>query len=270
MSNTVLLIGCGNMGFAMLKGWLDADPALTAWVVEPLDQLRSRADGVGARAVADPQDLPQDLRPDLIFLAVKPQVMGDVVPSYADFAGGPATFVSVAAGTTIGTLAAMLPGPTPIIRCMPNTPSAIGAGMMVCCANDITSEGAKEMTSRLLAASGLVDWIDDEALMDAVTALSGSGPAYVFHMIECMAAAGTDLGLPPELADRMAMQTVMGAGRLAAEAADPPGTLREQVTSPGGTTAAALGVLMGEDRLKVLMHDALRAARDRGAELAKG
>lgn len=270
MSNTVLLIGCGNMGFAMLKGWRVADPSLTAWVVEPADALRSRAAEVGANAVAGPGELPQGLQPDLIFLAVKPQVMGDVVPVYASFAGGPATFVSVAAGTTINTLADMLPGPTPIIRCMPNTPSAIGAGMMVCCANAMTEQPAKDAATRLLAASGLVDWIDDEALMDAVTALSGSGPAYVFHMIECMAAAGADLGLPSDLAARMAMQTVMGAGQLAAQASDPPGTLREQVTSPGGTTAAALGVLMGDHRLQTLMTEALTAARDRGAELGKG
>lgn len=270
MSHTVLLIGCGNMGYAMLKGWLAADPTLAAWVVEPADALRTRASDAGAQAVAAPQGLPSDLSPELIFLAVKPQVMADVVPAYADYAGGPATFVSVAAGTTITTLASMLPGPTPIIRCMPNTPAAIGDGMMVCCANGLTEQSAKDVTTRLLAASGLVDWIDDEALMDAVTALSGSGPAYVFHMIECMAAAGADLGLPPDLAARMAMQTVMGAGRLAAQASDPPGTLREQVTSPGGTTAAALDVLMGEDKLKMLMAKALTAARDRGAELAKG
>lgn len=269
MSNTVLLIGAGNMGYAMLKGWMASDPGLNAHVVEPSDPLRTRAADTGAAAVARPDDLPQDLTPDLIFLAVKPQVMDKVVPAYADFAGGPATFLSVAAGTTMATLSAMLPGPTPLIRCMPNTPAAIGAGMMVCCANDLTSDAAKDMATHLLSTSGAVDWIGNEALMDAVTALSGSGPAYVFHMIECMAKAGAELGLPEDLAARMAMQTVMGAGRLAAEASDPPGTLREQVTSPGGTTAAALGVLMGEKRLQSLMTDALTAARDRGVELGK-
>lgn len=270
MSESVLLIGCGNMGFAMLKGWRAADPELAVHVVEPTDELRVRAARVGADAVALRSDLPADLRPDLVVLAVKPQVMGAVVPAYADLAGGGSTFVSVAAGTTIATLAAMLPGPTPIIRCMPNTPAAIGHGMMVCCANDATSAKARELTTRLMATSGIVDWIEDEALMDAVTALSGSGPAYVFHMIECLAAAGVRVGLPEPLAARMAMQTVMGAGRLAAEADTPPGTLRENVTSPGGTTAAALGVLMGDARLENLMSEAVTAARDRGAELAKG
>ena len=153
---------------------------------------------------------------------------------------------------------------------MPNTPSAIGHGMMVCCANGATSEDARALTTHLMKSSGLVDWIEDEALMDAVTALSGSGPAYIFHMIECMTAAGVAVGLPEDLAGRMAMQTVMGAGRLAAEAPDPPGQLRKNVTSPGGTTAAALNVLMGDDRLKDLMTEAVTAARDRGAELAAG
>lgn len=270
MTNTILLVGCGNMGFAMLKGWLGADPLLDAHVVEPNETLRARARSAGAQAVTAATDLPSDLAPDLIFLAVKPQVMGDVVPAYAGFAGGSATFVSVAAGTTMATLAAMLPGPTPILRCMPNTPAAIGVGMMVCCANDHTGQPARDLASRLLGAAGLVDWIEDEALMDAVTAVSGSGPAYIFHFIECLSAAGVDMGLPAPLAAKMAMQTVMGAGRLAAEASDPPGTLREQVTSPGGTTAAALGVLMGEDRLKTLVRDAVTAARDRGAELSRG
>ncbi len=270
MSDTILLIGCGNMGYAMLKGWLEADPGLAAHVVEPSDALRARAAEAGATAVASASELPSDFAPDLIFLAVKPQVMADVVPAYARFAGGPSTFVSVAAGTTIETLAGMLPGATPIIRCMPNTPAAIGQGMMVCCANGHVEESSKSLTTRLLQSSGLVDWIDDEALMDAVTAVSGSGPAYVFHMIECLTRAAVQVGLPEDLGARMAMQTVMGAGQYAASADTPPGTLREQVTSPGGTTAAALGVLMDEDGLQPLMTKAVTAARDRGRELAKG
>ncbi|MEM7213671.1 MAG: pyrroline-5-carboxylate reductase, partial [Pseudomonadota bacterium] len=154
------------------------------------------------------------------------------------------------------------------IRCMPNTPAAIGAGMMVCCANEHTGDAARALSSKLLAASGIVEWIEDEALMDAVTAVSGSGPAYVFHLIETLGKAGAELGLPPELAAKMAMQTVMGAGKLASEVETPPGTLREQVTSPGGTTAAALNVLM--EGLQPLMTRAVTAARDRGVELGKG
>ena len=270
MTSTVLLVGCGNMGYAMLRGWIAADDALAAHVVEPDERLCQRARAAGARAVPSEGDLPGDLAPDLIFLAVKPQVMAEIVPAYARFAGGPASFVSIAAGTTIATLSRLLPGPTPIIRCMPNPPAAIGAGMMVCVANDRTEADARELATRLLSASGLVDWIEDEALMDAVTAISGSGPAYVFHFIECLTVAGVELGLPEPLAAKMAMQTVMGAGRLASQADDPPGRLREQVTSPGGTTAAALGVFMDEDRLKRLVAEAATAARDRGAELSRG
>lgn len=268
MAHSVLLVGCGNMGFAMLQGWLAQDPSLEAHVVEPADALRSRAESVGAKAVASRAELPAGLTPDLTFLAVKPQVMGDVVPDYADLAGGKTTFLSVAAGTMMASLEAMLPGDTPLIRCMPNTPAAIGAGMMVCCANEHTGEDAKTLSSKLLAASGIVEWIEDEALMDAVTAVSGSGPAYVFHLIETLGKAGAELGLPEDLAARMAMQTVMGAGKLASEVETPPGKLREQVTSPGGTTAAALNVLM--EGLQPLMTKAVTAARDRGVELGKG
>ncbi len=268
MAHSVLLVGCGNMGFAMLKGWLADDPSLQAHVVEPADALRQRAAEVGAQAVASVADLPEGLTPDLTFLAVKPQVMSSVVPDYAHLAGGKTTFLSVAAGTMMDSLAAMLPGATPLIRCMPNTPAAIGAGMMGCCANEHTSDAAKALSTKLLASSGKVEWIEDEALMDAVTALSGSGPAYVFHLIETMGKAGAELGLPADLAAKMAMQTVMGAGKLASEVETPPGTLREQVTSPGGTTAAALNVLM--QGLQPLVTEAITAARDRGVELGKG
>ena len=268
--NTVLLVGCGNMGHAMLKGWIASDRALAVHVVEPAEALRERAEGVGASAVGDAGDLPAELRPDLVFLAVKPQVMAEVVPAYRRFAGGAPCFVSIAAGTTIATLARLLPGPTPIIRCMPNTPAAIGAGMMVCCANERVRGTARDLAQALLATSGRVDWIEDEGLMDAVTAVSGSGPAYVFHFIECLTAAGVSLGLPEALAERMAVQTALGASRLAAEAGDAPGRLREQVTSPGGTTAAALSVLMGDERMQRLVAEAVTAARDRGAELARG
>ncbi len=266
----LVLVGCGNMGFAMLKGWLSSAPAPDVHVVEPNEALRVRAAEAGANAVGDPEELAAELAPDLIVLAVKPQVMRDVVPSYVRFAGGPAVFVSIAAGTTIATLGEMLPGPTPIIRCMPNTPAAIGHGMLVCCANDHVPHDKRSLTDALLAHSGMVDWIDNEELMDAVTALSGSGPAYVFHLIECLADAGAGVGLPPELAGRMAMQTVMGAGRLAAQSGVEPGILRSQVTSPGGTTAAALGVMMKDERLAELMREAVVAARDRGKELSAG
>ncbi|MEM1299624.1 MAG: pyrroline-5-carboxylate reductase [Pseudomonadota bacterium] len=269
MTDQVVLVGCGNMGRAMLAGWLGSASDTRLHVVEPSGEMRQRAIDIGADAVESLDHLPADLKPDLVFLAVKPQVMAEVVPAYGAWAGGGTTFVSVAAGTTIATLAAMLPGATPIIRCMPNTPSAIGSGMLVCVANAHTATEARDLTTAMLRTSGEVDWIEDEALMDAVTAVSGSGPAYVFHMVECLAAAGEKVGLPADLAMRMAKQTVMGAGRLAAESDTPPGTLRQQVTSPGGTTAAGLSVLMAEPGLQALMTGTVEAARDRGRELGK-
>lgn len=267
MSETVLLVGCGNMGRAMLEGWLAARPSLAAYVVEPAEALRDRASSLGATVVANPQDLPDELAPDLIFLAVKPQVMPSVLPDYARFAGS--TFVSIAAGTTVATLWAGLGAGAAVIRCMPNTPAAIGAGMMVCWGTDNVTDAAKALSDDLLAASGKVAWIKDEALMDAVTAVSGSGPAYIFHFIEALTAAAIKAGLPEDLSQTLAMQTVMGAGRLAAESDTPPGTLREQVTSPGGTTAAGLAVLRETGALEALLVETVEAARARGEELGK-
>jgi pyrroline-5-carboxylate reductase len=256
------------MGFAMLQGWLGrGDSAFH--VVEPDDNLRGRAEKAGATVWAAADDLPGDLEPELVFLAVKPQMMGDVAPLYRRFAGGPATFVSVAAGVTIASLAALLSDSTPIIRCMPNTPAAIGQGMMVLTANKLAGEDAKRLATELLASSGDTAWIDDDGLMDAVTAISGSGPAYVFHFIECLTEAAIRLGLPEELAGRLALKTVAGAGALAEQSDAAPAKLREQVTSPGGTTAAALGVLMGDRALEKLIVEAATAARDRGVELGK-
>lgn len=262
----VLLVGCGNMGFAMARGWLSAGGTRVS-VVEPDTALAARATAAGADVVAGPEAVADT--PDLIFLAVKPQVMAEVAPAYARFAGGPVTFVSVAAGVTVASLSGWLPGPTPIIRTMPNTPAAIGQGMLVSFANRHVTEAARTLVDTLLSASGETAWIADEGLMDAVTAISGSGPAYVFHVIECLAAAGETLGLAPELALQLARQTMAGAGALARDADKPPAQLRREVTSPGGTTAAALGVLMAEDGLAPLFARAARAARDRGAELGR-
>ncbi|MEX2520141.1 MAG: pyrroline-5-carboxylate reductase [Paracoccaceae bacterium] len=268
MAETVLLVGCGNMGRAMLAGWLASRKELRAWVVEPNDELRAHAAALGAEAVDAAAALPKSLAPDLVVLAVKPQVMPAVLPDYARFSG--ATFLSVAAGTTVATLRAGLGRMAAVIRSIPNTPAAIGAGMIVCYPTPEVDASARALASGLLSASGEVAWIEDEALMDAVTAVSGSGPAYVFHMIETMAAAGVAAGLPEALSGRLALQTVMGAARLAAESGVAPGKLREQVTSPNGTTAAALAVLMGEGGLQGLMTRAVAAAKARGEELGRG
>lgn len=268
MAEVVLLVGCGNMGRAMLKGWMADRPALSVFVVEPAEGLRAMAAALGAVTAAEARDLPQGLAPDLVILAVKPQVMPNVLGDYAGMTG--ATFVSIAAGTTVATLRAGLWAAAPVIRAMPNTPAAIGAGMTVCYATEEVAAAARTLTGSLISAIGEVAWIEDEGLMDAVTAVSGSGPGYVFHFIEALTEAGVAAGLPPDLAARMAIQTVMGAGRLAAESDSPPGVLREQVTSPGGTTAAGLSVLRDSGRLQALLTETVEAARARGEELGRG
>lgn len=271
MSVLVVLAGCGNMGFAMLSGWLKSGRLQPAevLVVEPNEALRDRAEALGAGVIAKIGDIKSDIAPKLVIFAVKPQAMRDVVPAYARFAGGGGgtAFLSIAAGTGIKVFEDMLGTGVPVIRCMPNTPAAIGKGMMVTFYNPHVTKETQQFVAELLAASGEVARIDDEALMDAVTAVSGSGPAYVFHFIECLTAAGIAAGLPDETARLLAMQTVHGAAALAAESDETPGRLREQVTSPNGTTAAALDVLMGGDRLKTLLKEAVEAARKRSVEL---
>jgi pyrroline-5-carboxylate reductase len=270
MTVKVVLAGCGNMGYAMLAGWLKSgqlQPSET-FVVEPNADLRARAEKLGVAASADASALPAGT-PKLVVLAVKPQVIRDVTAAYKHLGNGQTSFVSVAAGTPIATFEDVLGNRTPIIRVMPNTPAAIGKGMMVVYANPHVSAETKQFVNELLAASGAVTTIDDEKLMDAVTAVSGSGPAYIFHFIEALTAAAEHAGLPTDTAKLLAMQTVYGAACLAVESGEEPGLLRQQVTSPNGTTAAALGVLMGGDRLKTLLTEAVDAARLRSIELGK-
>lgn len=268
MTHSLVLIGCGNMGFAMLKGWIEHDPSLRVHVVEPFETFRDRAAAAGATAVPEIADLPRDLSPDLVVLAVKPQMIAPVLRQCRDLAKSSEAFVSVAAGITIATMAAALPQSAQIIRCMPNTPAAIGEGMMVLCAADNVRDEIRALSESLFSTSGAVAWVDNETLMDAVTAISGSGPAYVFHFIEALTSAGCKLGLPEATASLLARQTVAGAGRMALASEVPPATLREQVTSPGGTTAAALAVFMNGERLSELVADAAAAARDRSVELS--
>ncbi len=265
----LVLAGCGNMGYAMLHAWISKGVAERSdvAVVEPAEALRSRAMELGVTAVEDPDQIPGGFDPSLVVFAVKPQIMTDVLPVYRRFAQAGATCMSIAAGTNIGIIESILGAKTPVVRCMPNTPAAIGKGMMVLYANAHTSNAARQEISNLLGANGRVEWINDEGLMDAVTAVSGSGPAYVFYFMECLAAAGESAGLPAETAATLAMQTVYGAACLAFESDTPPAKLREQVTSPNGTTAAALNILMGDERLKNLVADAVEAARLRSIEL---
>ncbi len=271
MTIKLVLVGCGNMGYAMLSGWIGSGklaPA-EAFVVEPNAELRRRAETLGCAAAPDASGIAVQSVPQLVVIAVKPQVIREATKAYARFADGRTTFLSIAAGTPVATFEDVLGKRAPIVRCMPNTPAAIGKGMMVLYANALVSDNTKRAVTDLLSASGKVAVIDDESLMDAVTAVSGSGPAYLFHFIEALTAAARNAGLPSDTAKLLAMQTVYGAASLAAESPEEPGTLRERVTSPNGTTAAALGVLMGGDRLTKLVTEAVEAARLRSIELGK-
>lgn len=271
MSIQVVLVGCGNMGYAMLSGWLKSGHMVAGetFVVEPDEDLRERAKGLGSQVYGSEADLPADLAPLLVILAVKPQVIRDVTAGYRRFASGDTVFLSIAAGTTIATFADILGDNAAIVRCMPNTPASIGKGMMALYANAHVSQDRLRFVEELLATSGAVVTLDSEDQMDAVTAVSGSGPAYVFHFIECLTAAGEKAGLPAETARLLAMQTVYGAANLAKESPDEPGKLRVQVTSPNGTTAAAMAVFMDGSRMEALVTEAVEAARKRSVELAK-
>lgn len=268
----LLLVGCGKMGGALLQGWLQQGlAAANAMVVEPaLDPARIELPA-GVSALKSNAELPEGFAPEVVVFAVKPQVMGEVIPAYAQYAGNDdkqgAAFLSIAAGTPIRFFEGVLGAEAAIVRVMPNTPAAIGRGISVLCANGNANAAQKELCGALMAAVGATDWLEDEALMDAVTAVSGSGPAYVFLMIECLAEAARQVGLSDAMAQQLALETIAGAGELARQADEDPAQLRVNVTSPGGTTAAALDVLMGANGLQELMTRAVKAAEERGREL---
>lgn len=256
------------MGGALLRGWLGNQVAGRIVVVEPDDAVQaafSPQDGLSFARTATEIDL--DFRPQVVLLAVKPQATDTVLPHYRHFAGTETVFLSIAAGRTIGYFERQL-GPVPIVRAMPNTPASIGRGITVGCPNSWVSPGQLSLCDRLLRAVGEVAWIDAESLMDAVTAVSGSGPAYVFLLIECLARAGIKAGLTEALAMRLARATVAGAGELARLSPEPPEILRRNVTSPKGTTEAALSVLMADNGLGALLDGAVAAAIARAKELA--
>ena len=264
----IVLVGGGRMGGAMAAGWLRGPltPAQLT-VVEPDDATAARLAHLGATRVPTPDALPGTLRPAAIVFAVKPQVMAEVVPHYGGVGAADCVHLSIAAGWPIALLERDL-GAVPVVRAMPNTPAAIGEGITVACANGATDRDQRALCEGLLEAVGAVAWTDDESLMDAVTAVSGSGPAYVFLLAECLAEAALAAGLPADLARTLADRTVSGAGALLAQSADDAATLRRNVTSPGGTTEAALAVLMASDGLAPLMTRAVRAATERSRALA--
>ncbi len=258
----LVLLGCGKMGGAMLQGWLAQGlPASAVHVVDPNAPDWAAAQGVHVNAA-----LPGD--PAFVVVAVKPQMMGEALPSIQRFGDGTPVFLSIAAGTKIAAFAAAFGDKSPIVRAMPNTPAAIGQGITPYCRNEHVSDARLEQARGLLSAVGKTVALDHEDQIDAVTGVSGSGPAYVFHMIECLAEAGMTQGLPRAMATELAVATVAGAGALAAASDETAGQLRVNVTSPNGTTQAALEVLMdAEHGFPALLERAVKAAADRSREL---
>jgi pyrroline-5-carboxylate reductase len=268
LEGTLVLVGAGKMGGAMLEGWLalGLDPRRAA-IVEPRPSPEIAA--LEARGVRLNPPLESVTDAAVVIIAVKPQVAPEAVPALKALIRPATVAVSVMAGKTMGFLESALSPESAIIRAMPNTPASIGRGITVAVPNRNVTAAQRALTDTLLRATGKVEWADDEALIDAVTAVSGSGPAYVFLLAEALARAGAAAGLPPDLAERLARETVAGAGELLHRSPLPASTLRENVTSPNGTTAAALGVLMAPDGMDPLLEKAVAAAANRSRELAR-
>lgn len=261
----LVLLGCGKMGGAMLQGWLDTDlPAASVTVIDPFPSDWLTRTGVAVNA-------PPPADPAIVLIAVKPQMMAQALPVLKPLGNGTTLFLSVAAGTPISAYESALGAQTPIVRAMPNTPAAIGRGITAMIGNAHATPAHLDAAEALLGAVGQVVRLEAESQMDAVTGLSGSGPAYVFHLIECLAAAGAAQGLAPGLAMQLAKATVAGAGALAMEAGDSPEQLRINVTSPNGTTQAGLDILMNPATgLPPLIAKTVAAATQRSKDLSNG
>ena len=265
-SRPLVLVGAGKMGGAMLDGWISSGleaSAITVIDPVPSDDMKALFLDAGIRHETS---APENLTAGILVVAIKPQMMDKVLPGLRSLVDPSTVVVSIAAGTTIAALAEGT-GAAKIVRAMPNTPAQVGRGMTAAVGNSAVTDADVTVVTELLSAIGHVVWLDDEAKMDAVTAVSGSGPAYVFHLVEALAEAGRSAGLDAETAMVLARQTVTGAGELLHQSELEASTLRENVTSPGGTTAAALGVLMANDGLTALMTRAVAAAAQRSREL---
>jgi pyrroline-5-carboxylate reductase len=268
LPNTLVLFGAGKMGGAMLDGWLKKGmaPAGVAVVdAHPSEDLKRRCadSGIALNPASGPEN------PEALVLAIKPQILEEAAARVNELLGPGTLLVSVLAGKTSADLKARLPRAGAIVRAMPNLPASIGRGATGAAANAEVGEAQRQMADTLLRSVGVVEWLPSEDLIDAVTAVSGSGPAYVFLLAECLAEAGIAAGLPQDVAVRLARATVSGAGELLAVSDMPAETLRRNVTSPGGTTAAALEVLMADEGgMGPLLRRAVAAAKRRAGELA--
>lgn len=270
---SLLLLGCGKMGGALLDGWLAqgiaGGAAMSVTVVEPnAASVKGFAGRAGVTHVASAEALPASLKPGVVLLAVKPQMMDGALAGIAKVGAAKPLFLSIAAGKTLAYFAKHLGADAAVVRSMPNTPAAVGRGATVAVGNKHVSAAQRDVALKLLQAVGDVHWVEDEGLLDAVTAVSGGGPAYVFLLIEVLAQAGVDAGLPPDLAMKLARATVAGSGELARLSSEPAAQLRQNVTSPGGTTLEALKILMAPDGLQPLFKKAIAAATRRSRELA--
>lgn len=267
LPSSLILVGAGKMGGSMLEGWLKVGvkpQGVTVVDPRPSDDMVRFCSEQGIALN------PASVSPaDVVVLAIKPQMLDDAAPALNGYLGPQTLIISILAGKTIGDLKARLPNASAIVRAMPNLPASIGRGATGAAATTEVSEKQRRMADALLVSNGIVEWLSTEDLIDAVTAVSGSGPAYVFHLVECLAEAGAAAGLPRDLAERLARATVTGAGELLFQSELSPATLRQNVTSPGGTTAAALEVLMAEPNgMKAMMRDAVAAAKRRAGELS--
>lgn len=265
---SLVLVGAGKMGGAMLDGWLDAGlEAKRITIIDPLpsEELTKLA---AARGI-DLNPIPSSLKaPEVLVLGIKPQMLDAAAPTLNPLASSSTLVVSILAGKTIDNLSSRLTHARAIVRAMPNLPASVGRGITGAVGNAAVTAKQKEQAHFLLSGVGRVEWVDDEALIDAVTGVSGSGPAYVFYLVECLAKAAEAEGLPPNLAQRLARATIEGAGELLHRSDLSPATLRQNVTSPGGTTAAGLQILMAENGLEPLVKATVHAARKRAEDLS--
>ncbi len=267
--SSLVLVGAGKMGGAMLEGWLRGGmPGSSVSIIDPRPSDAMQALCVKAGVAVNPE-LDRLAEPAVLLLAVKPQMLDDAAPVLSKLAGANTLALSVMAGKTIANMRDRLPRAGAFVRTIPNTPAAVGRGITACYPSAEVSAVQRAQADQLLRAIGRVEWVESEDLIDAATAVSGSGPAYVFYLAEALAKAGAEAGLPPELSARLARATVEGAGELMyQDASTEPATLRQNVTSPAGTTAAALEVLMAADGLQPLMTKAIAAAKRRAGELS--
>lgn len=265
---SLVLVGAGKMGGAMLDGWLSAglEPKRIT-IIDPLpsEELTKQAQSHGFAINPDPS---KQKAPEVLVLGIKPQMLDAASSTLKPLASASTLVVSILAGKTIGNLASRLPDARAIVRAMPNLPASVGRGITGAVGNSAVSAKQKEQAHFLLSGVGRVEWVEDESLIDAVTGVSGSGPAYVFYLVECLAKAAEAEGLPADLAQRLARATIEGAGELLHRSELSPATLRQNVTSPGGTTAAGLQILMAETGLEPLVKATVHAARKRAEELS--